>query len=547
MYLLTLVIAALSGAIAYLAYEPHGLWWCGLLGMALWWGTFLPWRKERAHGLPGFRRGALLGIAHTAMCYLALLPWVGEYVGAWPFLALAGVLAGLWGTASGVLFSLATRASPAWGAVTVPTIWVTVEFCFSRWPFGGFPWIRTAWGQVDGPLAPLARWGGPALISWATVALGCALTTVAWATWLRCSGSVLRRRVGSCQRRQFKKNSNNTALWVSGLMVLFVVAAAITAGNELTSASTKEDGSTRVAAVQGNVPRMGLDFTSQRFAVLRNHVRETEKLAPGSVDIVIWPENSADVSPFANSEAADLVREAAETVDAPVLVGTVSRVNGESRNTMVVVEADGQVGDRHDKRFLQPFGETMPFRDLLRHITDLVDQAGDFRPGTDYGVVSMNNVRVGVATCYEVAFDDAYRDAVTHGAQILATPTNNATFGFTDMTYQQLAMSRLRAIETDRAVVVSATSGVSALIGPDGMVRNETDIFEAVTLVDDLPLKNSQTFAVRWGFWVELALVIMGAVSSILAGVRLIVQRRRSRARTAQESQPTLTGPKSGS
>ncbi|MDU9793787.1 nitrilase-related carbon-nitrogen hydrolase, partial [Helicobacter pylori] len=90
---------------------------------------------------------------------------------------------------------------------------------------------------------------------------------------------------------------------------------------------------------------------------------------------------------------------------------------------------------------------------------DLVDLAGDFKPGDGNGVVHMGGIPVGVATCYEVAEDEAYRMAVRGGAQILSTPTNNDTFGFTDMTYQQLAMSRMRAIETDRAVVVVATSG----------------------------------------------------------------------------------------
>jgi len=149
----------------------------------------------------------------------------------------------------------------------------------------------------------------------------------------------------------------------------------------------------------------------------------------------------------------------------------------------------------------------------------MVDLAGDFKPGNDDGVVRMGGVRVGVAACYEVAEDAAYRMAVKGGAQLLTTPTNNATFGFADMTYQQLAMSRMRAIELDRAVVVVATSGISAMVHPDGTVSQHTGIFEAAHLVEELPLRETLTPAARFGAATEWALVLAGIVVALGAVV----------------------------
>ena len=176
----------------------------------------------------------------------------------------------------------------------------------------------------------------------------------------------------------------------------------------------------------------------------------------------------------------------------------------------------------------------MPMRDFFRRFSDLVDLAGDFKPGDGPGVVHMRDVIVGVATCYEVAEDPAYRLAVRNGAQILATPTNNATFGFTDMTYQQLAMSRMRAIETDRAVLVAATSGVSAIVEPDGTVSQHSGIFVPAHLVAELPLRESVTPAVRFGSAVELLLVLVGAMLGLGA---LVLSRRRyaSRGKSAED------------
>ena len=225
-------------------------------------------------------------------------------------------------------------------------------------------------------------------------------------------------------------------------------------------------------------------------------------------DIVIWPENSSDVNPFTDPAARQQIERAQRSVDAPILVGTVSP----EHNTMVVWDSDGP-GESHVKRFLQPFGEYMPFRDFLRNFSEHVDRAGNFQPGDDNGVVHMNGVPVGVATCYEVSFDGAFRMAVQGGAQILTSPTNNATFGFTDMTYQQLAMSRMRAKEYDRAVVVAATSGVSAIVAPDGSVKQRTAIFTSDALEAELPLSDTMTLSARVGPWVEWILAILGLLS----------------------------------
>ena len=278
-------------------------------------------------------------------------------------------------------------------------------------------------------------------------------------------------------------------------------------------------GEAKVAAIQGNVPRMGLDFAGQRQAVLNNHVAETKKLAARDkdIDLVIWPENSSDINPFHDGRAAAAISGAVDAIDAPVLVGTATRDDVGARNTMQVFSPGHAVGDHHYKKYLQPFGETMPMRDFFAKFSDYVDFAGDFKPGDGPGVVSMAGVPVGVATCYEVSFDNAFRESVKNGAQLLTTPTNNATFGYSDMTYQQLAMSRLRATETDRAVVVAATSGVSAIVHPDGRVSQSTEIFTPAALVEQLPLRSGETFSVRFGSPLQWLMVIIGTVCALVA------------------------------
>ena len=133
-------------------------------------------------------------------------------------------------------------------------------------------------------------------------------------------------------------------------------------------------------------------------------------------------------------------------------------------------------------------------------------------------------VRLGIATCYEVVFDDDVRDAVLGGADLLTVPANNATFGYSDMTYQQQGMSRIRAIEHGRAVVIAATTGQSAVVAPDGaLVARTGPIFTPGLLVERVPLRTTTTLATRVGPAPEWVLVGLG-LAAVAAGV---VTRRR--------------------
>ncbi|GAB2923670.1 apolipoprotein N-acyltransferase [Rhodococcus aerolatus] len=490
------VLASLAGGYAlYLSFPPRHVWWLAPLGIA---AVALALRGVRVRA--GFGYGYLAGAAFL----LPLIPWVGEYVGPVPWLALALVEAlfvGLFGAVGAAVGRL--PAGPFWVACT----WVAAESLRSYVPFGGFPWGRLAFGQPDGLLLPLASVGGPTLLSF-----GVALT-----------GTGLAALLVSLRRRR--------ALTAAGALLATVVplAGALALGPATRAADTS-DRTLTVAAVQGNVPRLGLEFNSQRRAVLDNHVARTLQLAAdvaaGRVprpDVVIWPENSADVDPLRNPDAGAVIDEAARAIGVPILVGAV--LVGPDRtttNSVIVWDPVTGPGQQHDKTILQPFGEYLPYRSFFSLFSSYADKAGYFVPGDDDGVLTAAGVPVAVSTCWEVAFDRQLRTAVRDGGQYIAVPTNNATFGRTEMTYQQLAMSRVRAVEHGRAVVVAATSGISAVVAPDGSVTQATQFFTPAALVSQVPLHTTTTVATRIGEAPELALAAL-----TLAALGWSVLRRR--------------------
>jgi apolipoprotein N-acyltransferase len=291
-----------------------------------------------------------------------------------------------------------------------------------------------------------------------------------------------------------------------------------------------------VAAVQGNVPRAGLDFNAERRAVLDNHAQLTHALAEevrsGRADrpaMVIWPENASDIDPIRNPDAGQVIQAATDRIGVPVLVGTVLREPGAFlSNASIVWGPTGSAapgpGQRYVKRHPAPFGEYIPYRSFFRRISDKVDLVRrDFAPGAGSPVVQAAGVRLGDVICFEVAYDNLVRDAVRGGGQLLVVQTNNATFGRSDESVQQLAMSRLRAVETGRAVVHISTVGVSALIAPDGALLERSGHFTAEVLQAELPLRSTQTLATRLGALPEWLIAAAGL------GVVVAGRPRRSR------------------
>jgi apolipoprotein N-acyltransferase len=285
-----------------------------------------------------------------------------------------------------------------------------------------------------------------------------------------------------------------------------------------------------VAVVQGNVPRLGLDFNEQRKAVLDNHVRATLELAGrvdrGEVaqpDLVIWPENASDIDPLVNRDAAASIDQAARAIGAPILVGAVLTGPGpnESRNAGIVWMPSSGPGEMYLKRHPVPFAEYLPMRPIVEPIAKAITNKAkllrtDFVSGTTPGVLDMGGTTVGDVICFEVAYDEVVRDVVTSGAQLLAVQTNNATFNESEAA-QQLAMVRLRAVEHGRDALMASTVGISAFVGADGQVYDPTAFNTAAVIVRELHPSASTTLGTRLGVWPEAVLTLIAVAALVLA------------------------------
>ncbi|WP_277049147.1 apolipoprotein N-acyltransferase [Ruania albidiflava] len=532
---LSLLVAALGGWATDAAFPMRGWWPLAFVGMAA-----LVW----ACGRDSARWNALVGWVWGLGFFLPHLWWAHYAVGPVPWVALSvaesGILAG--GVAA---FTWARRGRwvrhRTWlHAPLFATIWVVIEQLRQVWPFGGFPWGRLGFSQGDSPLLSLATIAGAPLVSFAVVLIGHYLAD---AVRLLLPGPGRRDEVPA--HRHWRQPAYRL---VAGGLVLGV-------GAVLPLPSTQaEEGVLRVGAVQGNVSEPGLGAFANAQEVLHNHARGTHELADevgqGNLDLVVWPENATDINPRADAQAAAEIDAAAEAIDAPILLGT-DRYDDEARYNEMILWQPG-VGSTYAyaKQIPAAFAEYIPMREVARLFSPAVDMVRtDMAAGQEVGVVPVPVPRtgevadVGTVICFEVAYDALIRSAVQDGAEFLLVPTNNASFGYTSESEQQLAMSRLRAVEHGRTTLQISTVGVSGVIAPDGTVLEETGLFTHESFAADIPLRSTLTIADRLGDWPMIVFTVLAVLALALGVVTGRRQRPRPAGAEPAEGAPVRTSP----
>ena len=497
-----ILLAAVGGVALSLAFEPVALPILIPVGIAAF---VLCCRglRLRSAWLPGLAFGIGFQWVH--------LFWM-RAVGPDAWLALATVEA-LFVALLGSLVAVLGRHR--WWPLWTAAAWTAVEVWRSGWPFSGMPWGRLAFATADTFVADALPWIGSVGVSFVLALSG---TLLAWVVVAR--GRTRLVAAGS----------------LAGLTAAALVPLALPWQGEVVGTST-------VAAIQGDVPGPGNDILYDYRQVTQNQVDVTTRLAADVAagreprpDFVVWPENSTAIDPFRDQQTNAGIRAASAAIDVPILVGAIVDAGPEHvLNKGIVWDPVSGAGDRYTKRHPVPFGEYIPARELFtRQFGRLAEIPRDMLSGTREEPLRIAGVDVADSICFDVAYDDGIYAQVARGAELLTVQTSNATFIHTDQIDQQFAITRLRAIETGRWLVVSSTNGVTGVIAPDGTVVASAEPRTQAALVEQVDLVSSVTPAVRLGSWPGRGLAVLTLVGLAFSGVPY----RRSCARPKAEPAP---------
>jgi apolipoprotein N-acyltransferase len=513
-----MLMAMVSGPIMDLGFPDVSWWPMTFVGI----GIFLVSVSGRRAG------GAfLVGFLGGLTFYFVQIAWAARFLGPEPLSALAtleAIYMGLGGLATSVAYRVVPRvwSSLVCRVVLLPAIvaglWTLREAAASNFPYGGFSWARAAMSQSQSPIAGLFSWIG--------------ISGVGFIMVLLVAAAIETYRVGQVPGTQ--SGARGIGLVQRMAVVVGVTALVFT----IPSFPIILKGSTTVAAVQGAGPA-GYFEPHQYGDLLAAQYEATEPLftEKRKVDMVIWPEGASDIDPVAADDAADHQLAATEFNDisqrmhAPLLAGTIQHRGSKYFNTSLLWEYGKGEVDHYDKKHPVPFGEYIPNRAFWRALApSLIDLVGrNYTPGTTNTTFDVNGVIAGIDICFDITDDGVMRDSITSGAQILIAQTNNADFGRTDESVQQLAIARIRAMELGRTLVNDSTVGTTAIILPNGQTVAQLPTYKPGALVETVPLSNTITPATWLGEPIELLACGVGLAGLVIGGVFGRTKRKSQR------------------
>ena len=488
------LLALVGGSLAYLAFPRAGIWPLIIIIVAL---IYLAGRGAgKASPAIGFVAGFSFFASQTW--------WLSLYLGPAPLIALSTLQALIFGA-----FFWGSSVSGNWlssrvngfsrsllVALSFSAFWVAREWISGNYPYGGFPWGRLVTGLVDTSVARLTWLGGMPL-----------------ADFLIVFASVF-----AIEEVIRHKALPSRLVALASLVALFVAPLAIPIE------TSAQSGTLKIAAVQGNA-NAGLFANRTSGAILQNHIKATEQLiASGeSFDVLVWPENAVDLNVFSNPTDFRKIADFVNKLGKPLIFGTVT-FRDKLYNTSVLWLPQGGKVDWYDKKKPVPFAEYVPDRPFWQALApDLIGLLPyDFASGTRDGIFEVNSHKLGALICFEIAVDEVPRSLVDSGAQVILSQTNNSDFGHSDEAFQQLAIARIKAIETGRSIVNISTVGPSAILLADGGEVENIDAFKPGYMVSKVPLRNSITpasFIARPTEWV-CALACLGLMGFAIAARR---------------------------
>lgn len=484
-------LGILAGLIGLYVFPTENIWILAPLIPAL---TFLAVMGT------SFWKAVLIGFISSQAFYISHIEWISLYLGPVPLLALSTTVSIYSALAAGLLAWFYRRIRPKGKnlvafAVLAATIWTAREFVSGNFPYGGFPWSRLAMTQSDSFLSHWVWWGGLSFLSFVIALLGALIA--------------------------LSVKSRFRGIPKIGFSTIALVAIVVPVITPIGITTEKVDEKV-IAAVQGDA-NAGLFSNLTPGTILQNHLDATELVFQEQkvIDLLVWPENASDLDPLRYEEAREKIDQLATKVDAPFVFGTVTKREEDTYNsTLLWLPGVGPV-DYYDKKQPVPFAEYAPDREFWRMLApDLVDMIPrGYSFGIRDGIFEIDDFKAGTLICFEIAEDWILRELAHQGAEVILSQTNNADFGYSDETFQQAAIARLRAIETGRTVVNISTVGLSAIYLPNGNVLSEVEWYTPAAMVETVPLYSGFTPAVVIGSgfdWINALVLLLLTMLTLL-------------------------------
>lgn len=471
--------AVASGILLFLSFPKYGsgyLVWIALIPLF--------WAMREAISV---RQGLLLGFITGMVCNIGLIYWITYVVVNYGYLPIyLGII---------LMFLLACYLSLytalfAAGIIffrqkialyfAAPVLWICLEYCKSYF-LTGFPWENLGYSQyLNHYLAQFADVSGVFGLSFLIVLVNATLFEVI-----------------------VKKTKKEFILTIA---VILIIAGILIYGinrSKYVDTVLQNAAGIEVSLIQGNIDQSIKWNDNFQKETINIYEQLSLQNIPAKGSLIVWPEtalpfNYQDVNNFQKQ-----VRDISLKTKSWFIFGTTSyeksKTDTDYYNSAYLLSPAGEIKGKYDKVHLVPYGEYVPLRNIFPFIRKLTAGMGDFRAGTGYHPLMMDNKKIGILICYEGILPFATRTYKKEGAELLVNITNDAWFGSTSAPFQHFSMAVFRAIETRLYLVRAANTGISAVVDPQGKIVAQTNIFEKVSLKENIKYSSIQTIYTKYG------------------------------------------------
>ncbi len=453
----------------------NGFWLGGISGIVFFAGT-VHWVTNSVHYYGGIPLIPASLVTLSLCAYLALYP---------------------------AIFSAAVvhvgKERPSLLFIAAPAIWTALELA-RTYVISGFPWSLLGYAQYRAlPVIQIADITGIYGVTFLIVLVNAAIAQFIM------------------DKKQYR-----------GIIVAAIVLTAVLGYGYARLKADEGPDTITLSVVQGNIEqdkKWDPAYQAETIAIYERLSKEALKQHPA---LVIWPETAvpfyfAGYNPSDRAMTADLIEFVKEN-KTPLLFGSPTyKVKSLKtvvlHNSAFLLSGEGRILALYHKLHLVPFGEYVPFKNVLFFVEKMVQAIGDFESGTDYTVMTVPNgqspsreVKLSTVICYEIIFPNLVRSFVNRGAQVITTITNDAWFGKSAAPYQHFSMAVFRAVENRVPIARAANTGISGFIDTKGRILAASGIFTEAYLTQTLVLGDTKSFYTRYGDLFSYACVLLGIV-----------------------------------
>ncbi len=328
-------------------------------------------------------------------------------------------------------------------ALAAPLVWMTSEFVLASGTLA-FPWGTVALSQTGFlPMVQTASLFGDYFITLVVV--------------------------GSCSLLAYAFVDAERAFAIGGAALIL---SNLLAGTVLYFLPTDSTKTVTVAAVQGDVRMNEKWDTNNLPQITANYIGLISEAAESGATVVVLPESAIPEYFTEYNAFGATLRGAAMQNGVSLVVGVLQRGDGYAKNSVISIGSDGDFDLEYNKRHPVPFGEFIPYRDVLQELLPFLKDMNlsgmNLQPGTEAYVLDCDGDSYGTLVCFDSIFPSLAIDEVKNGAEIMTVVTNDSWFYDSTGTYQHYRHAKLRAIECGRYFIQAGNTGISGVIDQKG-------------------------------------------------------------------------------